>query len=260
MPSPSTSPVTLPKSVSTPTFPVGTETTLEKKRVRRRIAPRMTRTRFRSQPKLGMAFRSPPTSNVPRPEIVMLSSVSGGLPPEAFCRIALVHHVLRTSAARNFASGGWESVTVHIRVVSTTLKPCWPQGAPRLHRKSTHLQPVPHILCALFLTPLVSRFTIRHLRCFGGCFGRLAILKSPAAATGGSNMQYLPGWTVQCINQECSARGHWLRAYLSGPNAGLEFCPSCGYTLQAVPPPIGPRLRILQRAPAARPPLRPRPR
>ena len=93
-----------------------------------------------------------------------------------------------------------------------------------------------------------------------GCFGRLAIPKSSAAATGGSNMQYLPGWTVQCINQECSARGHWLRAYLSGPNAGLEFCPSCGSTLQAVPPPIGPRLRMRPRALAARPPLRPRPR
>jgi len=73
-------------------------------------------------------------------------------------------------------------------------------------------------------------------------------------------MQYLPGWTVQCINQECAARGHWLRAHLSGPNAGLEFCPSCGSTLQAVPPPIGPRLRMRPRSLAARPPLRPRPR
>jgi len=71
-------------------------------------------------------------------------------------------------------------------------------------------------------------------------------------------MQYLPGWTVQCINPQCSARGHWLRAHLSGPNAGLEFCPSCGSSLQAVPPPIGPRLRMRPRALAARPPLRPR--
>src|SRR5260221_3263320 len=112
MPSPSTLPVTLPKSVSTPTFPVGTEVTLEKNRIRRRIAPRITRKRFRSAPKLGRAFRPPPTSKVPRPEVVMLSSVLGGLPPEALCRIALVHHVLRTGAARNFASTGWESVTV----------------------------------------------------------------------------------------------------------------------------------------------------
>src|SRR5262245_8495651 len=79
-------------------------------------------------------------------------------------------------------------------------------------------------------------------------------------ATGGNRMQYLPGWTVPCINQACSARGHWLRAHLSGPNAGLEFCPSCGSTLQAVPPPIGPRLRMRPRLLAARPPLRPRPR
>ena len=124
------------------------------------------------------------------------------------------------------------------------------------HRKSTPLQPDPYILYGLFLTPLTSRFTIRHL----GCFCRVAIPKPPIATTGGSIMQYLPGWTVQCINQECSARGHWLRAHLSGPNAGLEFCPSCGSSLQAVPPPIGPRLRMRPRALAARPPLRPRPR
>jgi len=76
----------------------------------------------------------------------------------------------------------------------------------------------------------------------------------------GKHMQYLPGWTVQCINQDCAARGHWLRAHLSGPNAGLEFCPSCGSSLQAVPPPIGPRLRMRPRLLAARPPLGPRPR
>jgi len=124
-----------------------------------------------------------------------------------------------------------------------------------LHRNSTPAQPLPYILCGLFLTPLTSRLTIRR----DCCFGHWACANSPAVATGGSTMQYLPGWTVQCINQECSARGHWLRAHLSGPNAGLEFCPSCGSTLQAVPPPIGPRLRMRPRALAARPPLRPRP-
>ena len=122
----------------------------------------------------------------------------------------------------------------------------------RFHRKSTPLEPDPYILCGLFLTLLASRFTIRRIY----CFGRTA---KSAAATGRSTMQYLPGWTVQCINQECSARGHWLRAYLSGPNAGLEFCPSCGSSLQAVPPPIGPRLRMRPRSLTARP-LRPRPR
>jgi len=129
------------------------------------------------------------------------------------------------------------------------------KSAPELHRKSTRRQPYPYILCGLFLTPQQSRGTIRHL----SCFGRATIHKSSAATTGGSNMQYLPGWTVQCINQECSARGHWLRAHLSGPNAGLEFCPTCGSSLQAVPPPIGPRLRMRPRPLAARPPLRPRP-
>lgn len=72
-------------------------------------------------------------------------------------------------------------------------------------------------------------------------------------------MQYLPGWTVQCINPRCEARGHWLRAHVSGPNAGLDHCPSCGDSLQNVPPPIGPRLRMRPRPLSARPPLRPRP-
>ncbi len=29
-------------------------------------------------------------------------------------------------------------------------------------------------------------------------------------------MQYLPGLTVQCINPQCEARGHWLRVDITG--------------------------------------------
>ena len=123
---------------------------------------------------------------------------------------------------------------------------------PKIHRAQAN----PYILCAFSLTLLRCRATIPP----SCCFRPRAISQIARAATGGSNMQYLPGWTVQCINQACAARGHWLRAHLSGPNAGLEFCPSCGCSLQAVPPPIGPRLRMRPRSLAARPPLRPRPR
>jgi len=123
-------------------------------------------------------------------------------------------------------------------------------------RKSTRLQPHPYILCGLFLTPPASR-PHNPASLLLQTPGRVGLRHQ--RPLGGSNMQYLPGWTVQCINQECSARGHWLRAHLSGPNAGLEFCPSCGSSLQAVPPPIGPRLRMRPRSLAARPPLRPRP-
>lgn len=73
-------------------------------------------------------------------------------------------------------------------------------------------------------------------------------------------MQYLPGWTVQCINPQCEARGHWLRAHLSGPAADMDHCPNCGEPLRAVPPPLGPRLRLRPRPLTGRPPLRPRPR
>ena len=80
----------------------------------------------------------------------------------------------------------------------------------------------------------------------------------PAGIEGG-NMQYLPGWTVQCINPECLARGHWLRA----SDSGGELCSNCNAPLRNVPPPLGPRLRLRPRSlgsyrPPGRSPGRPR--
>jgi hypothetical protein len=75
-----------------------------------------------------------------------------------------------------------------------------------------------------------------------------------------NDMQFLPGFTVQCINPQCEARGHWLRADVMRP-FGLEgLCPCCGDSLRNVPPPLGPRFRMRPRPLTARPPLRPRPR
>lgn len=73
-------------------------------------------------------------------------------------------------------------------------------------------------------------------------------------------MQYLPGFTVQCINPMCDLRGHWLRADATGPIADDGRCPCCGDFLRNVPPPLSPRFRMRPRALTARPPLRPRPR
>jgi hypothetical protein len=53
-------------------------------------------------------------------------------------------------------------------------------------------------------------------------------------------MQYLPGWTVQCVNPECAARGHWLRVQV----VPQEICSICGSPLHNVPPPLGPRFRM----------------
>jgi hypothetical protein len=77
---------------------------------------------------------------------------------------------------------------------------------------------------------------------------------------GRKTMQYLPGFTVQCINPGCDARGHWLRADATGPISDDGRCPCCGDMLRNVPPPLGPRFRMRPRALTARPPLRPRPR
>ncbi len=71
-------------------------------------------------------------------------------------------------------------------------------------------------------------------------------------------MQYLPGLTVQCINRQCEARGHWLRVDITGPSSTDGRCPCCGDFLRNVPPPLGHHFRLRPRALTARPPLRPR--
>ena len=95
----------------------------------------------------------------------------------------------------------------------------------------------------------------------GTCEGRARneIHGSDAAAKG-EFMQYLPGFTVQCINPLCEARGHWLRADATITLGTEGRCPCCGDFLRNVPPPLGPRFRMRPRLLAGRQPLRPRPR
>ena len=76
----------------------------------------------------------------------------------------------------------------------------------------------------------------------------------------GNDMQFLPGFTVQCINPQCEARGQWLRADATRPFGIEGRCPCCGDSLRNVPPPLGPRFRMRPRPLTARPPLRPRAR
>jgi len=69
-------------------------------------------------------------------------------------------------------------------------------------------------------------------------------------------MQFLPGWTVQCLNPDCNARGQWVRMSAS---TETERCGSCGAPLHTVPPPLAPRMRMRARPILARRPLlRPR--
>ncbi|MGB0034788.1 MAG: hypothetical protein WBP79_04860 [Candidatus Acidiferrales bacterium] len=68
-------------------------------------------------------------------------------------------------------------------------------------------------------------------------------------------MQNLPGSTVQCLNPECPARGHWLRIQ----GTLQDHCGSCGAPLHNVPPPLAPRARMRPRPLVGyRPGLRPR--
>jgi hypothetical protein len=91
------------------------------------------------------------------------------------------------------------------------------------------------------------------------CRNRVRVLLGARRKTGEKKVQYLPGWTVQCINPECAARGHWLRAV----DAGGELCSNCSAPLHNVPPPLAPRLRMRPRSlgsyrPSGRPSGRPR--
>ena len=91
---------------------------------------------------------------------------------------------------------------------------------------------------------------------FGRRLSGCGLYLEPAGIRGRS-VQYLPGWTVQCINPECEARGHWLRAI----DSGGEFCSNCNSPLHNVPPPLAPRLRMRPRSlgsyrPMRRPPGR----
>src|SRR5258708_14107640 len=72
-------------------------------------------------------------------------------------------------------------------------------------------------------------------------------------------MQYLPGFTVQCINPLCEARGHWLRADFTTPLGSDGHCPCCGDFLRNVPPPPAPRFRMRPPSLTPRPPPPPPP-
>jgi hypothetical protein len=56
-------------------------------------------------------------------------------------------------------------------------------------------------------------------------------------------MVYLPGHTVQCVNPDCSERGHWLRIEAMP----IDRCTHCGSALRNVPPPLAPRFRMRTR-------------
>jgi hypothetical protein len=120
-----------------------------------------------------------------------------------------------------------------------------------------------NILWSFRLTPLHPCATIRAIirSSSGGFpaspFGKRRTRRKPLRK---DDMQYLPGFTVQCINPLCEARGQWLRADATRPFGIEGICPCCGDSVRNVPPPLGPRFRMRPRPLTARPPLRPRPR
>src|SRR5215467_8401081 len=78
MPSPITSPVTLPNKVRTPTLPVGIEVTLASSRIRSSATPRIFSSRLRNPAKPGMPLKPPLMSTV-RPVLVIGVSIRYGI-------------------------------------------------------------------------------------------------------------------------------------------------------------------------------------
>jgi hypothetical protein len=118
----------------------------------------------------------------------------------------------------------------------------------------------PHMVVFSLDTTGSQRHNSRQRSFFRWVRRALANFVAALRRWGRKTMQYLPGFTVQCINAQCDLRGHWLRADATGLIIDSGRCPSCGDVLRNVPPPLSPRFRMRPRALTARPPLRPRPR
>ena len=136
-------------------------------------------------------------------------------------------------------------------------------GQTVCRRPIVPLATAPLGIVSLFLTPQERRRRIRATFSDGFPVGFRSRgpdrRKFARRSMRGESVQYLPGWTVQCINPECAARGHWLRA----GDSGGELCSNCSAPLHNVPPPLGPRLRMRPRSlgsyrPMGRPSGRPR--
>lgn len=95
----------------------------------------------------------------------------------------------------------------------------------------------------MFVLDTTTPWTQNRANILGARAFRSVFLREGRARTGGS-LQYMPGWTVQCINPDCAARGHWLRADVTP----TDRCSNCDAPLRNVPPPLGPRLRMRPRS------------
>jgi hypothetical protein len=104
-------------------------------------------------------------------------------------------------------------------------------------------------------TTMYSVFVLDYTRGLAENPGKFLGVIRPRSPQRGKDVRYMPGWTVQCINPKCGARGLWLRV----DAAPKDECSNCGAPLHSVPPPLGPRFRMRPRSLGSyRPPARPR--
>ena len=147
-------------------------------------------------------------------------------------------------SARLKTAGVWRSAPQGASAANETIA----GAASRWKGQKLGVENIPLYLVRFYLTPQETGSTIPPTS------SPDARPPSGPSPKRGGTVQYMPGWTVQCINPECQARGIWLRADVVLD----DCCSNCHAPMRNVPPPIGPRLRLRPRSlgsyrPASRP-------
>src|SRR6267378_1152767 len=106
MPSPSVSPVTRPKRVGIPTWPVGMEMTLEKKKISAKMAATRMRILEPTPRRLGREGILPPAL-----KLMVVFGMTASVVRELFLDLAVLTSTTYDEGNSYRARGGWESVT-----------------------------------------------------------------------------------------------------------------------------------------------------
>src|SRR6267154_778974 len=106
MPSPSVSPVTRPKRVGIPTWPVGMEMTLEKKKISAKMAATRIRILEPNPRRLGREGMLPPA-----PKLMVVFGMTASVVRDLFLDLAVLTSTTYDEGNSYRARGGCESVT-----------------------------------------------------------------------------------------------------------------------------------------------------
>jgi len=214
MPSGSVSPVTLPNSVSTPTLPVGIDV----------VAPQQNQYDKDHSP--SCKIREPATENW---------ALTASSRPCQFHRARHIHH-FSLPPSRSFRQLMPRAPLYHLLRASPFIF----LGVVASNLPTDFATAPQHIVVFSLDSRTRKRQNPRQqpsVREIGSRATRPATHEARRPLRG-NDMQFLPGFTVQCINPQCEARGHWLRADATAPFATKDAALLRQFTPN-VPPPLG---------------------